>query len=51
MKVTKVISLRGEATETGLSSMGRSWDDLVGGENVNRRPKTTPSTGSDDITH
>ena len=34
----------GDATETSLSSMGRSWDTLVGGKNVNRRPKMTPST-------
>ena len=39
-----------DATETGLSSMGQSWDALLGGENVNRRPKTTPSTQTDVIT-
>ena len=42
--------VRGDGIGSGLSSMGRSWDALVGGKNVNKRPKTTPSTGSDGIT-
>ena len=40
----------GDATETGLLSMGRSWAALLGGENINRQPKTTPSTQTDLIT-
>ena len=31
--------LMGDDIGSGLSSMGRSWDALIGGENVNRRPK------------
>ena len=36
--------------ETGLLSIGQSWDTLADGENVNRRPKTTPSIQTDVIT-
>ena len=50
MTYVKVILLRGDATEIGLLSMGWSCDALVGGKNVNRYLKTTPSTYTDVIT-
>ena len=42
--------LTGDAIGLDLLSMGQSWDALLSGENVNRRPKTTPSTRADVIT-
>ena len=40
-----------DAIGLGLSIMGQSWDTLIGGENVNRRPKMTPSTWTAVINH
>ena len=40
----------GDDIGSGLSSMGRSWDALIGVKNIKRRPKTTPSTQTDGIT-
>ena len=43
----------GDGIGFGLSSMAvcsENWDNLIGGKNVNRRPKTAPSTGFNGIT-
>ena len=48
----KAGQLRGDGIDSGLLSMGRAeTPSYLGGENVNRRPKTTHSIGFRGITH